>query len=383
LLSEAVAQGDAAKAAQEHQKQLEAMAVVQDNIARLQKQQADANSDALAGLSRGSQYTQDAAGLRQIQRQYDDLASQAGRQLAEHKITPQTYDQEVSDYKQALDQELAAQKEFYAERDAMQSDWTVGAKRAFDNYARSGADVASQTEQVFNDAFSGMADAIVQFGQTGKLSFTSLANSVIADLTRMELKAGTSKLFQLLGSFIGNYFGNSSVGTDSNVLSGDTYTGSGSLSTSFGSSDWSSMFGGGRATGGPTTAGTIYEVAEGGKPELYRVGSRSYLLSGQDGFVQPVTQAGSRGNTAGAAAPVITSRGGGDGDMTVNVHITGAGSENAQATAQKSKDSKGMPTLDVFIDMAEKKMASNVAQGKGPLVKAVGTKFQLNPGVSA
>jgi lambda family phage tail tape measure protein len=380
LLNEAVAEGDAAKAAQEHQKQLEAMAVVQDNIARLQKQQADSNNDALSGLSRGSQYTQDAAGLRAIQRQYDDLASQAGKQLAEHKITPQTYDQEVADYKQALDQELAAQKAFYAERDAMQSDWTVGAQRALDNYQRQAQDVASQTEQAFNDAFSGLSDALVQFVQTGKLSFTSLANSIIADLARMEIKAATSGLFQLLGNFIGSYFGNSGVGTDSNVLGGDNYTGTGSLSTSFGSSDWSSMFGGGRATGGPTTAGTIYEVAEGGKPELYHVGARTYLLSGTDGYVQPAGQGGAGGaSPAMSASPTMTS----GADWTLNIYTSGGGDGSQKATAQQSQDSKGNPSLDVFFGMFEQRLAGNVAQGKGPLIKAFSGKFQLNPGVSA
>ena len=67
-------------------------------------------------------------------------------------------------------------------------------------------------------------------------------------------------------------------------------------------------FGGGRASGGPTTAGTLYEVAEGGMPELYHVGSRTYLLSGQNGVVQPAGAGGSGGgSTAASAAGISTS----------------------------------------------------------------------------
>jgi hypothetical protein len=44
----------------------------------------------------------------------------------------------------------------------------------------------------------------------------------------------------------------------------------------------------GRASGGFTVASAMYEVAEGGKPELYSEGSKTYLLTGsQGGMVTP------------------------------------------------------------------------------------------------
>jgi hypothetical protein len=44
----------------------------------------------------------------------------------------------------------------------------------------------------------------------------------------------------------------------------------------------------GKAMGGSTIASTMYEVAEGGKPELYSEGSKTYLLTGsQGGMVTP------------------------------------------------------------------------------------------------
>jgi hypothetical protein len=60
-------------------------------------------------------------------------------------------------------------------------------------------------------------------------------------------------------------------------------------------------YGGGRASGGPTSGGTIYEVAENGRPELYQSGGRTYLLSGSDGHVIPASSGTSaRANTAGS-----------------------------------------------------------------------------------
>jgi tape measure domain-containing protein len=53
------------------------------------------------------------------------------------------------------------------------------------SFAKSAFDLAKQTEEAFVNAFKGMEDALVKFVTTGKLNFKDLANSIIADLTRM------------------------------------------------------------------------------------------------------------------------------------------------------------------------------------------------------
>ena len=53
---------------------------------------------------------------------------------------------------------------------------------------------------------------------------------------------------------------------------------------------------GGRKLGGPVSAGSMYEVVEGGIPEMLNMGSRSYLMMGsQSGHVTPMTPAGGSG----------------------------------------------------------------------------------------
>ena len=58
-------------------------------------------------------------------------------------------------------------------------------KGALQSFANSAFDLAKQTEEAFVNAFKGMEDALVKFVMTGKLNFRDLANSIIADLTRM------------------------------------------------------------------------------------------------------------------------------------------------------------------------------------------------------
>ena len=49
------------------------------------------------------------------------------------------------------------------------------------------------------------------------------------------------------------------------------------------------FFGGGRASGGPVSGSRLYEVGEGGKPEIFQQGGKSYLIPGNDGNVIPAT----------------------------------------------------------------------------------------------
>jgi len=60
-----------------------------------------------------------------------------------------------------------------------------GAKAYFDTIS----DFGKQTQDAVAGAFKGMEDALVKFVQTGKLNFSDLARSIMADLTRMLVRA--------------------------------------------------------------------------------------------------------------------------------------------------------------------------------------------------
>ena len=74
-----------------------------------------------------------------------------------------------------------------------------GAKMPLEQFAESAFKFANQAEQAVVNAFKGMEDALVKFVQTGKLNFSDLARSIIADLTRMLVRAAVVKpLFSFL-----------------------------------------------------------------------------------------------------------------------------------------------------------------------------------------
>lgn len=136
------------------------------------------------------------------------LSTEMERRFAERLALEQHY---LSDALVAYDEGVAA-------RLASESRWENGATRAWKNYAASAANVAEHTANLFTKAFQGMEDAIVNFAMTGKADFKSLANSIIADLIRIQARQAivgmTGSLFGQDGPLAaaGKFFGFASGG---------------------------------------------------------------------------------------------------------------------------------------------------------------------------
>jgi hypothetical protein len=107
----------------------------------------------------------------------------------------------------AIDQQTYARAVEEANDRALRSSqaWTDGAARFLKDYVAESQDAASAAEQAFANAFGGAEDALVGFASTGKLELKSLADSVLADITRMAVRQSiTAPIAGLLqGAFAG------------------------------------------------------------------------------------------------------------------------------------------------------------------------------------
>ena len=152
--------------------------------------------------------------------------------------------------------------------------WETGVTKALNNYIDTVTNAAAQSERLFTNAFKGMEDALVSFVQTGKLDFKSLANSIIADLIRIQIQNSIMKpLAQATsGMSLSGMF--SSAG---NFLSG--------------------LF---KADGGPVAGGQPYIVGEQGPEWFVPNGAGTIVPNGKS----PSTPVGSDSSTATAQAPI-------------------------------------------------------------------------------
>jgi len=120
-----------------------------------------------------------------------------------------------------------------------QNSFTAGWSRAFTEYAATATNAATQAQNIFSTVTKSIEDSFVNFAKTGKLSVKDLFKSIAETILRSQIQSLLARTFGGGGgggSFLGNLF--------------------------------SAFLGGGRAAGGPVSAGRAYTVGESG-PETF------------------------------------------------------------------------------------------------------------------
>ena len=245
-------------------------------------------------------------------------------------------------------------------RQSYERNWESGASRAMQNYADNATNYGKTAETAFTNGFRNMEDAIVQFATTGKLSFNSFANSVVADIMRIYARMVITGLVgKIAGAFAGNVSG---TGYTSESPSGaGTYNYAGSQMT----------IGTVNALGNAFTGGKVTAFANGGivsGPTLFPMANGAGLM-GEAGpeAVMPLTRdsSGRLGVRAGGAG----------GNVQVTVINNGA-SDGYQATTQQSTDDNGKDIITVIIDKVKGAMSQDV-RGNGQFTQLLANKFNL------
>ncbi|WP_313571415.1 phage tail tape measure protein [Comamonas terrigena] len=335
---------------------------------------ARARSVQLVGM--GGRAAERFSGVNQIEEAYADRRYNLARDREKARrasggvLSPLQREDFDAQLAQINEFETKAKASFLGTFDAIgaaQSSWLNGATRAFDDYAASAADVAGQTANLFTRAFQGMEDALVSFVMTGKLDFKSLAESIISDLIRIQIRAsmvqmlggasGGGGLFGTLVSGVSSFFGGGASASTSATAADVPGWMDGGASLSFGVP--------GRERGGSVAAGAMYEVNEAGDPELLNIGQRQYLMMGhQSGNVVPMAgySGGSVANAGGgqAAAP-----------MQIDVQVINQGQPaQAQATVERQPDGRAL------VKVILREVAGDMAAG-GVTARAVKQRFAL------
>lgn len=281
-------------------------------------------------------------------------AEDEARKLRE-RIIQQVKDEAAQ--KQALagvEAELADQKLRVAEAAARSYDaqktFEFGWKKAFQSYSDNANNAARSAQDIFQQASSSMEDALTRFAMTGKISFSSLANSIIADIVRMQARAATSGIMGQLGSLVSGFFSSGSSGATGLASLPSSVNATFAKGGAFESSPSLSAY-----SGSIVSRPTIFPFAKG-------VG-----LMGEAGpeAIMPLKRG--RDGKLGVAA---------DGGSSVTVNVIN--NSGAQAKQTERPDGRGGKIIDILIEQVESKIASNISTGNGSVPSALQSTYGLN-----
>lgn len=201
--------------------------------------------------------------------------------------------------------------------------------------------------QAFQNVFTGMGDALVEFAKTGKLNFSDLINSMIADLVRFEMRQMMLSAYQGIGG---------TAGIMSTIATAFTGTPVPSAKGNMFDSGGIQAF----ANGGAFTNSIVSE------PTLFKFAKGTGLM-GEAGpeAIMPLRR-GSDGSLGVAAS----------GSSGSNVSVQVINNSSSQATTNETVDSKGNRKIEVVIgDM----QAGEISRSGSASQKSIKSTFGLQP----
>lgn len=290
----------------------------------------------LRGMGMGGQWRDQNAARDQINDRYQLQREQLQGDVRRNQITREQYDVYLGVVNDANQQALDLDRGYWQDKLALQGDWTVGAREAFANYADSAANVARMTEDLFGNAFQGMEDALVEFATTGKLSFSDMANSIIADLIRIQVRQALMNSIGGASGWLAGMFGGASTGQG---IAGATATDVGNAGGSL------SYLANGGVFNSPDLSKYSSQVHD--TPQFFKFATGGGVF-GEAGpeAIMPLKR-GPNGRLGVAAMMGGNGGGGGGGGLTVNIH-KGADEDGVQ----ESTSSDGKRQLDIYIRRA-------------------------------
>lgn len=196
-----------------------------------------------------------------------------------------------------------------------QTDLQSGIAAYFAELHKQSTDVAGQVKTLLTDAFSSAQDALIQFVNTGKINFSSLINSIEADLLRLAFS-------EVEDSLIGQ--GSSTPGGSQNLISSLVNLAIGAIGG----------IGGGGAAGGIPT-GDVSAGSFGGIPAMASGGSFDVASGSIGSFDSGIDNRLVAFKANDNEEVEVRPRGSGKGGTIINMHIHGV---TDAASFGRSKD---------------------------------------------
>jgi len=250
--------------------------------------------------------------------------------------------------KSAAAEALAIQTNAIMARQEMERSASYGIERGMRSYAESAGNAAKGMESVFNGAFKGMENAMVQFVMTGKMNFGDMVNAMISDLVRFQMQMAIAGLAKMaISAFAAPTLtsgGAGSLPTGAKPLPGSTF-----------------------AEGGYTGDGSKYQPAGVVHAGEFVMTKEATSRIGVGNLYRAM-----RGYADGGLVGSSPLAGGANGsDVIINIKNE-AGGDGYQASATARKNENGL-NIDVMV----RKAVSSDLANNGPLSQQMTNTFGL------
>ncbi len=263
-----------------------------------------------------------AAALDKISSSENKARDIAGKGYAEGRTNAEQYMKTLQLISDEAERQVKATNAVQDAQDKLNGSWQYGAAKATQQYLDNVGMVADKTQKLFGDAFKGMDDALTNFVKTGKLNFSSLADSIITDLIHIQVEENIvgpmAKALKSAGGFSGLISGLVHANGNGNAFDGgvQAYANGGAFTNSIVDTPTAFKF----ANGGGFNLGVMGEAG----PEAIMP-----LKRGPDG----------RLGVATATAPQSAS-----GGITINIAVDASGNSRTDS-ANGGANNKHLQTM--------------------------------------
>lgn len=255
-------------------------------------------------------------------------------------------------------------KDGYEELRQAEGNWLSGAAAAWANYQQEASNYAEQMGSAVGGVIGGFEDAWVKFTTTGKLSFSDLTRSVLADLARIAARQATMGIANAFASMWGGGVtaaGNQAVTSGTSSINNELFQ--------------KMRLGGGYSSGGYTGNGGVNEPAGVVHKGEVVWSQADVARAGGVGVVEAMRQ-GLRGYADGG--PVGGGAPSGSYGGSINVRVLNA---PEGTTASASRNEQGGFDIDVLLGQVDSFIGGRVAGGTGATYAGMKGRFGLKDSV--
>jgi len=255
-------------------------------------------------------------------------------------------------------------KDGYEDLRQAEGNWLSGAAAAWANYQQEASNYAQQMGSAVGGVIGGFEDAWVKFTTTGKLSFSDLTRSVLADLARIASRQATMGIANAFASMWGGGVtaaGNQAVTSGTSSINNELFQ--------------KMRLGGGYSSGGYTGNGAVNEPAGVVHKGEVVWSQADVARAGGVGIVEAMRQ-GLRGYADGG--PVGGGAPSGFSGGSINVRVLNA---PEGTTASASRNEQGGFDIDVLLGQVDSFIGGRIAGGSGATYSGMKGRFGLKDSV--